>query len=67
MDTNKELRILKAKYLLSTNDILDLLTSVDGGPSKSAINSWLATKGYKMPVKSLDLLKSRLRDAGYQD
>lgn len=67
MDTNDELRILKAKHQLKTADIHNFLISTTGGPSISAINSWLAKKGYKMPANSLDLLKKRLRDAGYKD
>ncbi|MFV2058444.1 MAG: hypothetical protein ACC707_18425 [Thiohalomonadales bacterium] len=66
MDTNQELRMLKAKYHLTPADILDLLTSITGGPSIHAINSWLATKGYKMPANSLDLLKKRLKEEGYK-
>ncbi len=63
--TNDQLRLLKAKYGLSTKQILSLLTSVNGGPSKSAINSWLTKKGSEMPANSLDLLKVRLHEAGY--
>jgi len=67
--TNEELRQLKFINRLTSKTITELLNSKQGGPSLWTIRSWLRkpeTNNYnQMPANSLELLKIRLKEAGY--
>jgi hypothetical protein len=70
--TNEEFRRLRAYHRLSIDRLVDILTASKwGGPSDSAVNSWLANpaaKNYnRMPGNSLDIFIIRLDEAGYRE
>ena len=68
--TNEEFRRLRSLHRLTAERIEVILSSDEwGGPSLSAIRTWLASNNAanynRMPANSLDIFKIRLEEAGY--